>query len=134
MEAVVARDPTYGLGWASLGGWHAGAIVSLGKFIAATVLGANIKTAFADFDKAIALDPRNPVHPAFYGLTLLDLGTDNAPRATEMLKRVAQLPARDAYEAQLKRTTAQVLPLLAAGDVKGAQALARKLLPFGKLA
>lgn len=134
MEAVVARDPNYGLGWASLGGWHAGAVATLGRFIAGTVLGANPKTAIADFDLAMAKDPRNPVHPAFYGLTLLDLDTANAPRATELLKRVGQMPARDAYEALLKRSTAQVLPLLAAGDVKGAQSMARKLLPFGKLA
>lgn len=134
MEAVVARDPNYGLGWASLGGWHAGAVSTLGRFIAGTVLGANAKTAIADFEQALAKDPRNPVHPAFYGLTLLDLDTANAQRATELLKRVSQMPTHDAYEALLKRATAQVLPLLAAGDVKGAQAMARRLLPFGKLA
>ncbi|MBC7497468.1 MAG: hypothetical protein H7243_09940, partial [Sphingomonadaceae bacterium] len=47
---------------------------------------------------------------------------------------VQRLPARDAYENLLKRATAQVLPLLTSGDVKGAQTLARRLLPFGKLA
>jgi tetratricopeptide (TPR) repeat protein len=133
MEAVVARDPSYGLAWASLGGWHAGAVSTLGKFLAGTLLGANTKAAIADFETAVARDPKNPVHPAFYGLTLLDLGTDNAPRAMQMLQTVARIPARDAYESLLKKATAQVLPLLAAGDVKGAQALARQLLPFGKL-
>lgn len=133
MEAVLARDPNYGLAWASLGGWHAGAISAVGKFLAGTVLGANSKTAIADFETALAKDPHNPVHPAFYGLTLLDLGTDNA-RAMQLLQAVSRMPARDAYEALLKRETGQVLPLLAAGNTKGAQELARRLLPFGKLA
>lgn len=134
IEAVLARDPNYGLAWASLGGWHAGAITTLGKFLAGTLLGASTKVAMADFDTALAKDPKNPVHPAFYGLTLLDLSTDNGARATQLLQIVARLPARDAYEGLLKRETAQVLPLLTSGDVKGAQAMARRLLPFGKLA
>ncbi len=134
MEAVLQRDPNYGLAWASLGGWHAGAVSTLGKFLAGTLLGASTKAAIADFETALAKDPRNPVHPAFYGLTLLDLSTDNAARATQLLDTVQRLPTRDAYEGLLKRATAQVLPLLRSGDVKGAQTLARHLLPFGKLA
>lgn len=134
MEAVVARDPMYGLAWASIGGWHAGAVSTLGRFMAGTLLGASSKVAIADFETAVARDPKNPVHPAFYGLTLLDLGAENAPRSRQMLEMVARIPARDGYEALLKKATAQVLPLLTAGDVKGAQALARHLLPFGKLA
>jgi tetratricopeptide (TPR) repeat protein len=133
IEAVLARDPNYGLAWSSLAGWHAAGVATLGKFIAGTLLGANIKVAVADFETALAKDPKNPVEYAFYGLTLLDLGIDT-PRATQLLETVARMPPRDAYEALLKRETGQVLPLLASGDVKGAQALARRLLPFGKLA
>jgi tetratricopeptide (TPR) repeat protein len=134
MEAVLTRDPSNGLAWASLGGWHAGAVSTIGKFLAGTVLGANVKVAVADFETAIAKDPKNPVHPAFYGLTLLDLGIGNAPRALQVLQMAARDPARDAYEGLLKKAVVQVIPLLTAGDVDGAQTLARKLLPFGKLA
>ena len=133
IEAVLKQNPNNALAWASLAGWHAGAVTTLGKFLASTVLGASTKIAIADFETAIAKDPRNPIHPAFYGLTLLDLSTDNGARATQMLQAVQRLPARDAYENLLKRATAQVLPLLTSGDVKGAQTLARRLLPFGKL-
>jgi hypothetical protein len=133
IEAVLKADPNNALAWASLAGWHAGAVTTLGKFLASTVLGASTKVAIADFETAIAKDPKSPVHPVFYGLTLLDLSTDNGARATQMLQSVQRLPARDAYEALLKRATAQVLPLLTSGDVKGAQTLARRLLPFGKL-
>ena len=134
MEAVLARDPNYGLAWASLAGWHAGAIATLGKFIAGSLLGASSKVAMADFETALVKDPKNPIHPAFYALSLLDLSTDNGARATQLLKTLAALPTRDAYEGQLKRETAQLVPLLTSGDVKGAQTLARRLLPFGKLA
>jgi len=134
MEAVVQRDPGNALAWASLAGWHAGAISTLGKFLAGTLLGASQKVAIADFETALAKDPKSPAHPAFYGLTLLDLSTDNAPRATQLLETVQRLPARDGYEALLKRQTVDVLPLLRSGDVRGAQILARRLLPFGKLA
>ena len=134
LEAVLARDPNNGLAWSSLAGWHAGGVATLGKFLAGTVLGASAKVAVADFETALAKDPKNPMQYAFYGLTLLDLDAANAPRATQLLDTVQRLPARDAYEALLKRETAQVLPLLASGDAKGAQALARRLLPFGKLA
>lgn len=133
LEAVLARDPNNALAWSSLAGWHAGGVATLGKFLAGTVLGASTKVAVADFETALAKDPKNPMQYAFYGLTLLDLDTANAPRATQLLETVAKLPARDAYEGLLKRETAQVLPLLASGDVKGAQTLARRLLPFGKL-
>ena len=134
MEAVLQRAPDNALAWASLAGWHAGAISTLGKFLAGTLLGASMKTATADFETALAKDPKNPVHPAFYGLTLLDLSTDNGARATQLLDTVQRLPARDAYESLLKRSTAEVLPLLRSGDMKGAQTLARRLLPFGRLA
>ena len=134
LEAVLARDPNNALAWSSLAGWHAAGVAAVGKFLAGTVLGASTKVAVADFETALSKDPKNPVQYAFYGLTLLDLDAANAPRATQLLDTVQRLPARDAYEAMLKRATAQVLPLLASGDARGAQALARRLLPFGKLA
>ncbi|MGI4879198.1 MAG: hypothetical protein ACRYG4_17120 [Janthinobacterium lividum] len=132
-EAVIARDPNNALAWASMAGWHAGAVSTLGRFVAGAVLGATSKVAFADFETAMAKDPRSPVHPAFYALTLLDLGTENAPRATELLRLASRLQGRDAYENLLRRGATQVLVPLMADDLKGAQTLARRLLPFGKL-
>ena len=134
MEAAVTREPNNGLAWASVAGWHAWAISTLGKFVAGTVLGANLGTAIKDFDTALTKDPRNPVHRVFYALTLLDLDSDNAPRAAALLREADKLPARDGYEAILKRGSAQVLPLLERGDVKAARLAARRLLPFGTLA
>lgn len=133
-EAAVAREPNNALAWASIAGWHAASVATLGKFIAGTVLGAKLDTAMKDFDIALAKDPRNPLNRVFYAFTLLDLDTDNAPRAASLLREASGMPPRDGVEALTKRGVAEVLPLLDHGDVKGARATARRLLPFGTLA
>ena len=130
-EAVLAKEPNNGLAWASVAGWHAGSVATLGRFVAGAVLGAKLDTAIRDFDTALAKDPKNPVHRVFYAFSLLDLDPANAPKAAALLREAGGLPARDGFEALLKRNTAQVLPLLDRGDVKAAQAQARRLLPFG---
>ncbi|WP_419813723.1 hypothetical protein [Glacieibacterium sp.] len=131
MEAVLARDPNNALGNAALGGWHGGAVATLGNFIASTILGANRKDMERCFSIAMARDPKNIVHPLTYAFTLLDISTDNAPQATQLLKAAVMLPSRDAYEVQTRKVAVQVLAALNSGDAKGARALARRLQPFG---
>ena len=133
-EAAVAREPNNALAWASIAGWHAASVATLGKFIAGTVLGAKLDVAFKDFNIALAKDSRNPLNRVFYAFTLLDLDTDNAPRAAALLREASGMSPRDGIEALTKRGIAEVLPLLDHGDVNGARALARRLLPFGTLA
>jgi len=131
---VAMKDFDTALAWASVAGWHAGSVATLGKFLAGTVLGAKLDVAMKDFDTALAKDPHNPLNRVFYAFTLLDLDTDNAPRAAALLREADRLPPRDAIEALTKRGVAAVLPLLDHGDAKGARAMARRLLPFGTLA
>lgn len=133
-EAAVAREPNNALAWASIAGWHAASVATLGKFIAGTVLGAKLDIAMKDFDTALAKDPHNPLNRVFYAFTLLDLDSDNAPRAAALLREADRMPPRDAIEALTKRGVTEVLPLLDRGDAKGARAMARRLLPFGTLA
>lgn len=133
-EAAVAREPNNALAWASIAGWHAASVATLGRFIAGTVLGAKLDIAMKDFDTALAKDPRNPLNRVFFAFTLLDLDTVNAPRAAALLREADRLPPRDAIEALTKRGVTEVLPLLDRGDAKGAREVARRLLPFGKLA
>ena len=133
-EAALARDPNNALAWASVAGWHAGSVATLGKFLASTVLGAKLDIAIKDFETALVKDPYNPLNRIFFALTLLDLDTDNAPRAAALLRNADKLPPRDGVETLTKRGIAQVLPLLERGDAKGARNVARRLLPFGTLA
>ena len=111
-----------------------GAVASVGKFVAGTVLGANLGNMTKAFDRAMALAPTDPAHPSFYALTLLDIDDDNAPKAKALLTRAAAMPATDGYSIALKNAGGGVLKLLNAGDNKGAQAAARRLLPCGLLA
>lgn len=131
LDAILARHPDNALAWAALGGWNGGAIATLGSFIAGTVIGASKKGMVQGFDKAMAFDPQNPAHPVYYALTLLDIDTGNAAQSKALLTRASPLPARDSFEGLLQEGGAKVLVLLNAGDIKGAQALARRSMPFG---
>lgn len=132
-EAYRTARPNDALGWASVAGWHGGAIATLGSFMAGTVLGAKKAEVESGFTKAIKLEPTNPVHRVFHAQTLLDLGTDNALKAAATLQGIGQLPARDGYEAMMRAQGVQIAAALKAGDVKAAQGLSRRLAAFGSL-
>lgn len=133
MDAVKAARPNDALAYAALGGWHGESIATLGGFIAGSVLGAKRAEFERNFERALALDPKTPVHPTFYAFTLLALDADNAPKATDLLARAVKLPANDGFEALLKSQAAQVLPLLQKRDIDGARRLAKRLQAFGTL-
>ncbi len=133
MEAVKAANPNLALAWAAVAGWHGGAVATLGSFMAGTVLGAHAKEAFSGFEQAIKLDPNSPVHRTFYAENLLDLDTANAAKAAAVLAPIASLPVKDGFDALLKKHGMMVAAALKAGDVKAAQALVRRLQPFGTI-
>jgi tetratricopeptide (TPR) repeat protein len=130
LDALLKRAPDNALAWSILGGWHGGAVATVGKFIASTVMGANLSGMSKAFDRAMLLDPREPAHPIFYALTLLDISTDNAPQAKALLTRALALPG-PALDPALKPNGAKVLAQLGNGDAKAAQAMARRVQPFG---
>ena len=129
LDAVLKRAPNDALAWAVLGGWNGGSVASAGGFIARTILGASVDGMNAAFGKAMALEPANPAHPLIYALTLLNVSANNAPQAKELLAHAEAIPARDAVEAGYKAEGIKVLAVI--GDKKAAQALARRLMPFG---
>ncbi|HPU16916.1 MAG TPA: hypothetical protein PK808_12570, partial [Polymorphobacter sp.] len=87
LDAFLAAHPDNAVAWAVLGGWNGGAVASVGKFIAGTVLGAKLGNMTNAFDRAMALAPTDPAHPTFYALTLLDIDDDNAAQAKALLTR-----------------------------------------------
>ncbi len=133
MEAIRAANPNLALAWAAVAGWHGGAVATLGSFIAGAVLGAHAKDAEAGFVQAIKLDPNSPVHRTYYAETLMDLDAGNAAKAAQALAPIAGLPARDGFDLAMKKQGVQLLAALKAGDAKAAQALARRLQPFGTI-
>ncbi len=133
MEAVKAAHPDLALAWAAVAGWHGGAVATLGSFIAGVALGAHAKDAETGFLQAIKLDPNNPVHRTYYAATLLDLDAGNAARAAQVLAPIAALPVHDGFDGLLKKQGIQLLAAIKAGNATAAQALARRLQPFGGL-
>ena len=133
-EAVRAAHPDNSMAWSAIGGWHGGAIATLGGFMASTVLGAKSAEVDRNFGQALKLDPANPSLRAIYAMTLLDINRGNAERAASALNGIGAMPARDGFEALLRAQGVQLAAALKAGDPKAAQALARRLQAFGMLA
>lgn len=132
-EAIRAAHPENAIAWAAIGGWHAGAIATLGSFMASAVVGAKTSEIDPNFLTAIRIDPDNPVHRAYYAMALMDLSKSNHAKAEKALQRIGQLPAADGYEAMARSQGVQLAAALKAGDMPAAQQLARRLQAFGGL-
>jgi hypothetical protein len=124
-EAVRAAHPQMAMAWAAVAGWHAGAV--------ATMLGAKAAEVDPGFQKAIRMEPENPVHRAFYAMVLLDLDKANATKAAQALQGIGQLPATDGFEALARQQGQALANSLKAGDAAASQALARRLQAFGTI-
>lgn len=133
MAAVLAKDPNFPLANAALGAWHGGAVATIGSFLASSLLGANLKDMDRYLTTAIAREPKEIIHPVTYAFTLLDIGANGAPKATQLLRTAVSLPVQDAYDGINHKAAQQVLALLDAKDVRGARALAKKLEPFSNV-
>jgi tetratricopeptide (TPR) repeat protein len=130
-EAIRDAHPDYAIAWSAVGGWHAGAIATLGGFMAGTVLGAKNDEIARNFGQALKLDPASPSLRTIYAMSLLDLDRDNAVKAASLLNGIGNLPAHDGFDALLRAQGVQLSAALKAGDAKAAQALARRLQAFG---
>lgn len=132
-EAIRAAHPDNSLVWGALGGWHGGAVATVGRFMAGTVLGAKIPEMERCYAQALKLAPNLPSTRVFFAITLMDLDADNAARAAALLKGLDTLPATDGFEAMLKRQGQELAAALARGDADAAQATARKLKAFSRI-
>lgn len=133
-EAIRAAHPDNSLAWGALGGWHGGAVAAVGSFVASAILGAKKSEMERCYGQAMKLAPSLPSTRVFFAITLLDLDADNAARAAGLLKGLDGLPAADGFEAMLKRQGLELAGVLARGDKTAAQASARKMKAFGRIA
>lgn len=130
-EALVAsspRDPEFQL---AIGGWHLDAIAA--GFIVATVLGARREAGLDGIDKAVNYGGDRAFFRAFAAMMRIRLDSDDVATARMLAERAAASPAPTPLDQIGKRDAAAMLVPLRAGDGKAAAALARKLLPFGRL-
>lgn len=133
-ETIRAAHPDNSLVWGALGGWHGGAVATVGSFLAGTALGAKKSEMERCYTQALKLAPGLPSTRVFFAITLLDLDAGNATRAAGLLKGLENLPAQDGFEALLKRQGLELAAVLAKGDTAAAQATARKLKAFSRIA
>lgn len=130
-EAVLAKQPGSALAQGAMGGWHGEAVATLGKFLAGTALGAKEGEAIRWFDKAVATRGGDPAIPLFYATTLLGLSGDNAAKAKALLQRAVKAPPADGFDRLMQANARAILAPLDKGDVKAAQATAKRLAPLG---
>lgn len=132
-EGLAARNPRDAEAQMVIAGWHLDAIEQLGSLIARTALGAKSQVGEAALNRGVALGGNR----AFYlGLAAM-MKIRRDPAAVGDARRWAEAAAAaatpTALDVQMKRAALAILPALRANDGKTAAALARKLLPFGRL-
>lgn len=132
-EAIRAANPNNSLVWGALGGWHGGAVATVGSFLAGTVLGAKKSEMERCYAQALRLAPGLPSTRTFFAITLLDLDPANSARAAGLLKGIETLPAEDGFEAMMKQQGIELAASIARGNAASAQATARRLKAFSRL-
>ena len=132
-ETIRTAHPGNSLVWGALGGWHGGAVATVGSFLAGTALGAKKTEMERCYAQALKLAPGLPSTRVFFAITLLDLDASNANRAAGLLKGLDNLPAQDGFEAMVKRQGLELAAVLIKGDAAAAQATARKLKAFSRI-
>lgn len=132
-EALVASDPRDPEAQVAVGGWHLDAIADLGGFVAGTAIGAKKALGLAAIDRAVALGGSRAM---FTGLAaMLRLSIDGKDKRALALAEAASRGATPgALDRVMQRGCTALLPFLRAGDHRGAQLLAKRLLPFGQIA
>ena len=132
-ETIRTAHPGNSLVWGALGGWHGGAVATVGSFLAGTALGAKKSEMERCYAQALKLAPGLPSTRVFFAITLLDLDATNANRAAGLLKGLDNLPTQDGFEAMVKRQGLELAAVLIKGDAAAAQATARKLKAFSRI-
>ncbi len=133
-ERLAAQHPRDAEVQMVIAGWHLGAIDQLGGFLARTALGAKSASGEAALGRALTLGGERAFYPGMAALLQLRKNHSDLAPARRWAEAAAAGQTPTALDATMKRAASAILPMLRANDGKGAAALARKLLPFGKIA
>lgn len=133
MEALIAAAPRNAEARAALAGWHMDAVAQLGGFMARTMLGAKRETGLAEMDRALRLGGNRALFPAMAALTRIQTDRGDIAAARTLAQAATTGATPTGLDRMLQRAAAAVLVPLRQNDGRGAQALAARLLPFGRL-
>lgn len=132
LEALATADPRDPEAQAAIGAWHIDSIVQVGSLIAGPVLGASKSTGLAALDRSVALGGDRAMFPGLAAMLRLSLDAKDK-QALTLAESAAKGSTGTALDRVMQRAATALLPPLRAGDTKTAQALARRMLPFGRL-
>jgi hypothetical protein len=130
-EGLVAANPRDPEAQLALGGWHLDAIAE--GFLAASVLGAKRAEGVAGLDRAVALGGNRAFFRGFAAMMHIRLDPRDLATARALAEAAITSPTPTALDRLAKRDAEVLLGPLRAGDGKGAAAMARAMLPFGRV-
>ena len=133
-EGLAARNPRDAEAQMVIAGWHLDSIEELGSLVARTALGARGQVGDAALERGVALGGNRAFYAGVGALMKIRRDPGAVAEARRWAELAAAAPAPTPLDVQMKRAAGAILPALRSGDGKGAAALARKLLPFGRLA
>lgn len=133
-EALAARDPEDAEAQMVIAGWHLDAIEQLGGFLARTAVGARAQAGETALARAVALDSQRAFYLGLAAMMQIRLNSHDVAKARRWAEAAALAATPTPLDVLMRRNAIAILPALRGNDGKAAAALARKLLPFGKLA
>ena len=131
-EAYASTYPRDPEGQLAIASWHLDTIAS--GFLATTVLGARKDTGLAALDRAVALGQGHPFFTGFAAMMRIRLDPGDVAAARALAESATSGEAATPLDRIARRQAQALLAPLRANDGKAASALARTLLPFGRLA
>jgi tetratricopeptide (TPR) repeat protein len=132
-EAAIASDPRNAEAHMALAGWHLGAIIELGPFMARTLLGARKETGLQALDRSLALGGDRAFFPALASMHRIQLDPSNVAGARRLAEAAVKARAETPLDRLMQKEAATLLESLRKGDGKAAAQTAKLLLPFGRL-
>lgn len=131
-EALSAADPKDAEAVAAVGTWHLDSVTELGGMVAGMMLGAKKATGLATMDRAVALGGNRAMFAGLAALLRIALDPDDK-RALPLAEAASKGTMPTPLDRLMQRYAEALVPILRAGDGEKAQALAKQLLPFGRL-
>lgn len=132
-EALAARDPRDPEAQMVIAGWHLDAIDQLGGFMARTMLGAKAQAGDAALARAVALGGQGAFFPGLAAMMRIRSDSSAVAEARKLAEAATRATTPTPLDILMKRSAVAILPALRANNGKAAAALARKLLPFGRM-
>lgn len=133
-QRLAAQNPRNPEAQMVIAGWHLDAIDQLGGLMARTMVGARADAGEAALSRAVSLGGDRAFYLGLAAMMHIRKDPADVAQARRWAEAAASASAPTPLDAQMKRAAAAILPSLRANDGKAAARLARKLLPFGKLA